>query len=124
VPNPTPSPTATEKPIGTYIVQSEYETIECLTRRFDRDLNTLLALNLLDANAKLKVEMEILLSTGPFYKGERTLKPHPATYTVLSGDTVYDIACSFGDISPERIMFENRLTDPLNLTVGQQLSIP
>ena len=51
---------------------------------------------------------------GSGFPGDRTLRAHPTTYTVQSGDTIYSIACLFGDVDPEAIAFVNNLTKPLN----------
>ena len=47
------------------------------------------------------------------------LNPHPDTYTVEAGDTVYSIACFYGDVSPEAIIAVNQLEEPYELTAGQ-----
>jgi len=56
--------------------------------------------------------------------GSRSLKQHPTTYSVQPGDTVYSIACAFGDVSPEAIIAVNGLQSPYTLTAGQSLQIP
>jgi LysM repeat protein len=37
------------------------------------------------------------------WQGERALKSHPTNYTVVSGDTLYTIACGFGDADPNTL---------------------
>jgi hypothetical protein len=53
------------------------------------------------------------------------LASHPTTYSVLSGDeTIYSIACKFGDIDPATIASANSISVSAKLTAGQQLQIP
>jgi LysM repeat protein len=58
------------------------------------------------------------------FKGSRSLREHPTTYTVQSGDTFYRIACKFGDIYPEEIAAANGMTLKDELTTGMTLNIP
>jgi LysM repeat protein len=43
---------------------------------------------------------------------------------VSSGETIYSIACYYGDVSPEAIIALNGLEEPYKLTAGQKLNIP
>jgi hypothetical protein len=53
------------------------------------------------------------------------LATHPTTYSVLSGDeTVYSVACKFGDIDPATIASTNGISISAKLTAGQKLQIP
>jgi len=56
--------------------------------------------------------------------GSRSLKSHPATYTVVSGDSVYSIACRYGDVTPEAILAVNGLGSAADVTTGMTLNIP
>jgi LysM repeat protein len=58
------------------------------------------------------------------FQGERALKPHPADYTVRSGDTIYSIACQFGDVWPEAIAQVNGFDIDDPLPVGETIKIP
>jgi LysM repeat protein len=58
------------------------------------------------------------------FPGDRALKAHPAQYTVGAGDTIYSIACAYGDVSPEMIVAANALAAPYTLTSGSVLQIP
>ncbi|HNK62760.1 MAG TPA: LysM domain-containing protein, partial [Anaerolineales bacterium] len=74
----------------------------------------------LSAGTKLTIPQ-----TGSF-PGSRALQAHPASYTVSSSDeTVYSIACKYGDVTPESIISGNGLTgtNP-TLTTGTVLKIP
>ena len=62
--------------------------------------------------------------TGHTFPGTRALHPHPATYTVKTGDTIYNIACYYGDVDPMAIVAANSLIAPYTLTAGQSLQIP
>jgi LysM repeat protein len=55
--------------------------------------------------------------------GGGAVGPTGGTYTVQSGDTLYDIGLRFG-VSVEALMEANDITDPGSLTVGQRLVIP
>ena len=56
---------------------------------------------------------------------EYMLQNHPTTYTVVSSsETLYSIACKFGDVDPSSIAAANGLSVGAALTAGQQLSIP
>ena len=68
---------------------------------------------------------EIQDSTGSTFPGNPALKPHPANYTVISGDTVYSVACGFGNADPNQIIYANSLKAPsYPLTVGTTIYIP
>ena len=59
------------------------------------------------------------------FPGTRALRNHPATYTVAASDeTVYSIACLFGDVDPSAIAQANNISPGAALSAGQQLSIP
>jgi LysM repeat protein len=63
--------------------------------------------------------------TGNPFPGNRSLRAHPTTYIVASGDTIYSIACLFGDVDPEAIAYVNNITSPnKQLTPGQTINIP
>lgn len=129
----TPGPSPTPEPGGnvpaTYTLRKG-EFPYCLARRYNLNPNELLALNgLSDAEARaLSVGLVIKLpQTGNPFPGERALNPHPSgtVYTVKSSDeTIYSIACYYGDVRPQQIINLNNLNEPYTLTVGQQLQIP
>lgn len=125
----TEQPAATNIPAGsrpaTYTLQTG-EFPYCIARRYNLDPDELLALNGLTkaqdyytAGTVLKIPQ-----TGKAFPGSLWLIKHPAQYTVLSGDTIYSIACKFGDVDPAAIARTNNLTSPYTLTVGSTISIP
>jgi LysM repeat protein len=62
-------------------------------------------------------------STGTF-PGPRALLSHPTTYTVDAGDTIYWVACYYGDVYPMAIAAVNGLSSPYTLTPGSTIEIP
>ena len=97
----------------------------CIARRFDVDQYELLSVNglgtksIVTAGDTLKIPQ-----SGKHFVSDRSLKDHPAQYTVKSGDTIYTIACAFGDVSPDMIALANNLSSPYTLSSGQILNIP
>ena len=130
---PPPPPTAapqpkiepTEgKPPATYTLQKG-EFPFCIARRFNVNQNELLALNGLNLNSQVLPGTKLKIpQTGNPFVSERSLMKHPTTYTVKAGDTIYTIACKYGDVSPDMIALANNLEEPYNLSVGQTLQIP
>jgi len=97
----------------------------CIARRFDVNPSTMLNLSGLSAGSVFPpgTVLKIPQSGGGFPDG-RSLKNTPDTYTVSSGDTIYSIACIYGDADPNEIAFANNLSSPYTLKVGQELYIP
>jgi LysM domain len=57
--------------------------------------------------------------------GERRLRTHPIRYTVSTAtETLYTIACQFGDLDPLSIAQANHISVDSALSIGQQLDIP
>jgi hypothetical protein len=53
------------------------------------------------------------------------LASHPTTYTVISSEeSVYGIACKYGDLDPAAIASANGISVSAKLTAGQALKIP
>ena len=97
----------------------------CIARRFDLNVASLLSLNGLGMDSKPGVGTVLNIpQSGSWDSGARALKSHPTDYTVKAGDTVYTIACAFGDVSPEGIAAANGLESPYTLTAGNTLKIP
>ncbi len=115
-------PSATPGIPTTWKVQKD-ETIYCLARRFNVNQNELSQYSGLGGSISPGMTVKIPQSGNPFI-GPRALIPHPATYSVDQGDTIYSIACKYGDVSPDAIVFANSLKSPYTLTPGQKLRIP
>ena len=64
--------------------------------------------------------------TGNTYKGNHSLRTHTPNmlYLVKAGDTVYRIACYFGDVDPNAIITANNLQLLYALTIGSTIIIP
>jgi len=96
----------------------------CIARRYNLNVGTLLNLNGLGIDSRpvtgsvLKIPQD-----GTWNTGDRSLHKHPTTYTVKSGDTIYTIACYFGDLLPDDIVEANGLKNE-KIEVGQKLEIP
>lgn len=116
---PTPTP---GKP-ATYVIQSG-EFPYCIARRFNVDPVALLNASGLNMSSRPSVGYKLTIPQSGSFPGERALKSHPTTYTVVTGDTIGKIACSFGDADPNTIYAANGLTAGAALTAGQVLQIP
>ena len=125
----TPSgPTTTPVPAGvrpaTYILQSG-EFPYCIARRFNVDPDALLSLSGLTSPDLYSVGDRLTIPQSGAFPGSRMLASHPTTYSVLSSDeTVYSVACKFGDIDPATIASTNNISISAKLTAGQKLQIP
>jgi LysM repeat protein len=97
----------------------------CIARRFNVDPGELLSQNGLGANSIVYAGLALKIpQTGHKFPDGRSLKSHPANYTVDSGDTIYTIACYYGDVDPNEIVLANGLKSPYKLNAGQVLHIP
>ena len=130
-PMPTPVPAVvvpqatveTTKP-GTYALK-EGEFPYCIARRFNVDPDQLLSLNGLSNGQTFYAGLTLKIpATGNPFPGSRAFKAHPAQHTVRAGDTVYSVACQFGDVDPVNIAAVNGLAAPYKLTVGAAIQIP
>lgn len=126
----TPASAATSVPAGSrpasYTLQKG-EFPYCIARRYNLDPDDLLSLNgLSSADAYNLVSGTVLkIPQSGTFPGSRALAAHPATYTVASADeTVYSVACKFGDVEPNAIATANNISVTATLTAGQQLQIP
>ena len=121
-------PLPTSAPVGsrpaTYLLHKG-EFPYCLARRFDVDPGQLLSLNGLSNGDIYYPSLTLKIPQSGSFPGTRALRNHPATYTVSSsGETVYGVACLFGDVDPAAIAQANGISADAALTVGKQLSIP
>lgn len=117
----------TSVPVGsrpaTYTLQ-EGEFVYCLARRFDVDPDQMLTLNGLYEGQTIYPGTVLKIPQSGNFPGARALRNHPTTYTASAGETIYGVACEFGDITPDAIATANGLSVGATLTSGQQLSIP
>jgi peptide/nickel transport system permease protein len=122
-PTSTPNPTDA-RPVTYRLQRGEYPY--CIARRFNIDPGELLTLNgLLNSQTFYAGTVLQLPQTGNPYPGERMQKAHPATYIVSgSSETMYTVACQFGDVDPLAIAQANYLPVDAALYASQQLNIP
>ena len=124
----TAAPLATAGPISkpsTYVLhQGEFPY--CLARRFNVNPDELLSLNGLSNNQSYYAPGTSITipQSGGTFPGSRALKSHPAKYTVAYGDTIYSIACEFGDVDPMGIVSANSLSGSYSLTTGSSIQVP
>ena len=140
-PTPTPLPTAT-KPydpninmygttngLTTYTLQ-EGDSLVCLGRRFDISVTQLLAQNGIESPDEKGVGDTVIIPRSPKPwnlvdgYGRRMLVLHPAAYRIQSGDTLFSIACAYGDVLPEDLAVQNHLVLGEPLTAGTTINIP
>jgi LysM repeat protein len=127
VQEPTQTLTAlpTESRPSTYTLQSgEYPY--CIARRFNVDPGELLAFNGMLNRGTFFASMVLQIPpTGKPFPGDRMQKAHPAPYKVSRADeTMYTIACQFGDVDPAAIAEANGISIDSEWFIGQQLNIP
>ncbi|MBI9051515.1 MAG: LysM peptidoglycan-binding domain-containing protein [Anaerolineaceae bacterium] len=116
--------TTTDERPETYTVHKG-EFPYCLARRFNVSAGDLLSVNGIAANTQVSEGTVLTIpQSGEWSSGERALKSHPVSYTVGVGETIYTIACAFGDVNPKDIIAANDLEDPYTLTSGIELHIP
>lgn len=117
-------PAATPGKPDSYTLQKG-EFPYCIARRFNVNPNELLRVNNLTKDVTIQPGTTLKLpESDREYPGSRTLRDHPATYTVKEGDSIFSIACIFGDADPNAIAYANNLVTPYELSVGQELYIP
>jgi len=124
-PEPEPEPVEVEE----YSVPSQYtlqpgEFPYCIARRFDIAPATLLSANGLSHSSMTYpgTVLTIPQNAAHFNVGPRSLRHHPTTYVVRSGDTANSVACLFGDVDPRAIKAVNGIDGAL--PVGQTIQIP
>ncbi len=117
-------PTATPGRPTSHTIQKG-ESVYCISRRYDVNPNEVLVLNNLGTGTIVAPgDVLKIPQTGNTFPGPRALHSHPDTYTVGYGETIYGVACFYGDVDPMAIAYANSLTAPYTLTAGQQLQIP
>ncbi len=101
------------------------EFVYCIARRFNVNPFELLSINGLSTSSVVRGGTVLKIpQTGNKFPGERSLQAHPTVYVVKGGENIYEIACNFGNVSPDQIALANGLREPWTLTSGQSLDIP
>ena len=127
-----PPPTQTPVPVApatpgvpeTYQLQKG-EFPFCIARRYNVNVSELLSINGLATNSIVPIGYTLKIpQTGNTFVGQRALLNHPTNYTVAGGDTIYTVACKFGDVDPMAIAQANNLSSPYTLSAGQVIHIP
>jgi len=120
--NATPVPEGVRP--ATYTLQKG-EFPFCIARRFNVDPDAMLRASGLTRPDVYYPGLNLTIPQSGSFPGSRMLATHPATYTVASAqETLYSIACKFGDVDPAAIAAANGISVSAKLTVGQQLQIP
>ena len=117
--------TLTPSGITTYTLHAgEYPY--CIARRFNVDPMELLALNGISNRQTVFTGMDLQIpQTAKPFPGERRLRDHPRNYTISTAhETLYTIACQFGDIDPQAIAQANNIPVDSPLFIGRRLNIP
>ncbi|HEY5731692.1 MAG TPA: LysM peptidoglycan-binding domain-containing protein [Anaerolineales bacterium] len=126
------APTSTSASVGskpsTYVLKNG-EFPYCIARRFNVDPDQLLSLSgLTSAQAdSLSAGTVLNIPQSGSFPGDRSWHDHPATFIVGSTyatNTVYGVACYYGDIEPSTIAQNNNISVDATLTAGQTLNIP
>ena len=97
----------------------------CIARRYNLNPYEIMRLNRLRFGQVYYPGQVILLpQTGNPFPWNRTLRAHPDTYVVRRGDTIYGVACYYGNVDPMAIAAANGLNQPYKLRPGTLLQIP
>lgn len=96
----------------------------CIARRFDVNPTEMLNLSGLASGNVFPPGTVLKIPQSGSFPGGRSLRGTPDTYTVSTGDTIYSIACLYGEVDPMEIAYANNLTSPYAVKVGQELYIP
>jgi LysM repeat protein len=131
-PTETPQPDETEEagdgteyPVPDSYTLHQGEFPYCLARRFDILPEDLLDYNGIESGTIFYPGLTIVIPPNArAYIGNRALQYHPASYTVVYGDTLYSIACLYGDVDPRAIADVNDIDINQTLTPGTILQIP
>jgi LysM repeat protein len=117
-------PTATPGLPANYTLQTG-EFPYCIARRFNVNPSELLSTNGLTTRSTTYPGLRLKIpQSGRAFPGTRALHAHPATYTVRANDTIYSVACYYGDVDPMAIVQANGLKEPYRLSSGSTLQIP
>lgn len=115
-----PQATAPAPASQTKYTVAEGDSVSSIADDFGVDIQTIVDANGLAAPYILQPGQEIIIPGG--HRSAAPAQPH-TTYTVQQGDSLSQIADSFG-ISINAIINANNLSDPSSIQPGQQLTIP
>jgi LysM repeat protein len=122
VANSTPVPVGVRP--ASYTLQAG-EFPYCIARRFDVDPGALLSASGLTSPDLYYPGLVLKIPQNGSFPGSRVLAAHPTTYSVASSDeTLYGIACKYGDVDPASIAAANGISTGAALSAGQQIKIP
>jgi LysM repeat protein len=130
VPAVTNIPPANSTPVPVGVRPASYtlqygEFPYCIARRFNVDPEALLSASGLTSPDLYYPGLVLKIPQSGAFPGERMLASHPATYIVATSDeTMYSIACKYGDVEPGALASANGLSTGATLSVGQQIKIP
>ncbi len=99
----------------------------CIARRFNLDIPSFFAANGLNMGSQPAAGTTLNIpATGTWNSvyGAIALKQHPDTHTVVAGETLYSIACAYGNVTPEAILAVNSLSSASDIKAGMSLKIP
>jgi LysM repeat protein len=129
----TPNVTVVVPTVGrpaTYTLQSG-EWPFCVARRFNVSPDELMSINgLVDSQIVTPGLVLKIPQTGNPFPTTRAWHTHPATFVVgttadfTAYNTIFGVACYYGDVLPQAIAQANNLSLSATLTSGQQLTIP
>jgi LysM repeat protein len=128
----TATPAATQASPTTIVNRPASYTLQkgefpyCIARRYNLNPDELISLNGLQSGELFSPGLTLKIpQTGNPWPGTRYLHNHPDTYIVdNTSETLYGVACYYGDVDPAAISQANNLPLTATLTVGQQLTIP
>ena len=121
-PTATPAPPAevpTFEVPETYVLQAG-EFPFCIARRFNVDVSALLSASGLSGSSMFPAGTVLTIPKGAaaFSNGARALRAHPTQHTVQAGDSVYSIACLYGDVDPRAARAAGRAIFAADRDVG------
>lgn len=96
----------------------------CIARRFDVNPTDMLNMSGLGSSGVFPPGTVLKIPQSGSFPGARSLRDTPDTFSVSTGDTIYSIACLYGEVDPSEIAYANNLSSPYTLKVGQELYIP
>lgn len=97
----------------------------CLARRYNISPQQIMCLNGFYPGQTFYAGQPVYLPLDPIpFPGKRALRPHPARYVVGFGDTIYSVACFFGNVDPMILAAVNDIQPPYRLRPGQVLEVP